>query len=159
MPRFLFWLSLLCILGCKAERTPSINNAAGQAARPCPSGIVWSALFDDTTVMTSKESYLHLLWNMEKAIPVMGSTTAGDFYTCAVPPLLSKVAAAGMKEDECHIDIVQILSKDQYGMPVWSSVKRIASIAVRRSAIAQLSESAKSNPDEIRKVFLKIELQ
>jgi hypothetical protein len=105
-----------------------------RAAEPPP----WPEWFAKNTVATDKKSYVHFFWNANdvkdrfstdpKAKDALLAEAARQLVALEYP----KAAAA----DAIRVDVVFVAQRDEYGMPKWDTMRRVAHLEFSKKTLA-----------------------
>lgn len=126
------------------------------AEPPPPQPPPWAAWFAKNTVVTDKKAYVHFFWNANDVKDRFeGKGREKDALLADAARAL--VALSYPKEataDAVKVDIVFVAERDEYGMPKWDTMRRVAHLEFSKKTLAQTPPSA----SEPRRGFDKFEV-
>ena len=124
-----------------------------RAAEPPPP---WAEWFAKNTVATDKKAYVHFFWNANdvkdrfstngKAKDALLAEAARQLVALQYP----KTAAA----DAMRVDVVFVAQRDEYGMPKWDTMRRVAHLEFSRKTL----EATRPDESDPRRGFDKFEV-
>lgn len=127
---------------------------AALAAEPPPPR--WSEWFAKNTVVTDKKAYVHFFWNAQDVRDRL-STNGKEKDALLAEAARQLVALAFPKDataDAMRVDIVFVAERDEYGMPKWDTMRRVAHLEFSRKKLSETPRRA----DEPRLGFDKFEV-
>lgn len=113
----------------------------GASATPTPwplikewkvGAVPWDLWFKDNTVVTDKGDYVHFFWNAEDFKRNFEGKEREGRLGEAARELAARLFPKEAKADRVKVDIVFVKERDSYGMPKWSSLKRVAHLEFKR---------------------------
>jgi hypothetical protein len=114
----------------------------------------WPAWFAKNTVVTDKKTYVHFFWNANDVKDRFQSKDKDALLAEAARQLVALQYPKSATADAIRVDVVFVAERDEYGMPKWDTMKRVAHLEFSKKT---LSETA-PNPSEPRKGFGKFEV-
>ena len=130
-------------------------GAALRAAEPAPPP-PWAEWFAKNTVATDKKAYVHFFWNandVKDRFPTDGRARDAMLAEAArqlVGLQYPKTATA----DSIRVDVVFVAQRDEYGMPKWDTMRRVAHLEFSRKTL----EAARPDESDPRRGFDKFEV-
>lgn len=122
-------LILAMLMACPAYAQPQALSASVEAA-----GLqIQRADF----IVSDKGSYLHLLWDafpVKKALAEEAKAKGlapGALRRNVVKGLLESVSGSYSKALKAKVDVVEFTQRDEYGLPRWSSVHKLAHFEIK----------------------------
>jgi hypothetical protein len=133
------FIGLLFLFGASVEsQTGSPPRTAATPARPTPPPAkgepVWPAWFDKNTMVTEKPAYVHILWNARDAAAYLDGKDKKRRLAEAARQLVLLQYPKGSR-DSVRIDVVFVKDRDQYGLPKWDALQRVAHLEFSRSRL------------------------
>lgn len=145
-------LSLVLLAGLALALALAV---ALRAAEPAPA-LPWAEWFAKNTVATDKKAYVHFFWNANdvkdrfstdgKARDAMLAEAARQLVALQYP----KTATA----DAIRVDVVFVAQRDEYGMPKWDTMRRVAHLEFSRKTL----EATRPDESDPRRGFDKFEV-
>jgi hypothetical protein len=142
--RFALLASLLvCALGV-ARLLPAADTPA------------WPAWFSKNTVVTDKKTYVHFFWNANDVRDrFAGNGKERDALLAeAARQLVALQYPKGATADAMRVDVVFVAQRDEYGMPKWDTMKRVAHMEFSKKTQSETTP----NPSDPRRGFDKFEV-
>ncbi len=127
--------------------------AAALPAAPAPD---WPAWFARNTVVTDKKTYVHFFWNAND-VKDRFSTNGKEkdaLLAEAARQLVALQYPKAATADAMRVDVVFVAERDEYGMPKWDTMKRVAHLEFSKKTLSQTPPDA-SDP---RRGFDKFEV-
>jgi len=134
-----------------AKATPSATPAASAPA-PSAAGAFPAAWFDKNVIVTKKEGYVHVFWNAQEARDAL----AGADKRAVLARVARKLAGEKVKAevDRVKMDVVFVRERDQYGMPRWNTLEKVAHLEFSRKALLEgLPEGAVPEKAQTARLF------
>lgn len=147
-------LGLLWLLAANSSGATAGSTAAPPLTPP-PSAAVkgepaWPVWFDKNTMVTEKPAYVHILWNARDAAGYLEGKEKKRRLAEAARQLVLLRYPKGSR-DGVRIDIVFVKDRDQYGLPKWDTLQKIAHLEFLRSRLLTPDgafRQASANPEE-----------
>jgi hypothetical protein len=121
--------------------------------------VPWETWFKDNTMVTDKGKYVHFFWNAQDfKVNFEGKERKQRLAESALE-LVKRLYPAKAKADWVKVDIVYVLERDEYGLPKWDSLKKVAHLEFYRSKVPKqpaLSDSM-FTADFLKKTFDKFD--
>ena len=124
-----------------------------------PGEIPWATWFKKNALVTDKKEYVHFFFNAQdfkfhyegKNKSVMIAQTAAQLVTNLYPTTATS--------DIIKMDIVFVTKRDQYDLPKWDSLVRVAHLEFLKSAVLKNGKPKKTfSSEEISKTFNSFQL-
>ena len=116
----------------------------------------WPAWFAKNTVVTDKKTYVHFFWNAND-VKDRFSTNGKDkdaLLAEAARQLVALQYPKAATADAMRVDVVFVAERDEYGMPKWDTMKRVAHLEFSKKTLSGTPPSA----GEPRRGFDKFEV-
>jgi hypothetical protein len=116
----------------------------------------WPAWFAKNTVVTDKKAYVHFFWNANE-VKDRFSGNGKDREALLAEAARQLVALQSPKTataDATRVDVVFVAQRDEYGMPKWDTMKRVAHLEFSRKKLSETAPDA----SEPRRGFDKFEV-
>lgn len=111
-----------------------------------------AAWFDKNVIVTSKQGYVHVFWNAQEARGALAGPDKRALMARVARKLTGEKVRAGI--DRVKMDIVFVKERDQYGMPRWNTLEKVAHLEFSRKALLEgLGEDAVPGKEQIAKLF------
>jgi hypothetical protein len=126
------------------------------AAPAAPTAPDWPAWFAKNTVVTDKKTYVHFFWNANDVKDrFQGSARDKDALLAeAARQLIALQYPKNATADAMRVDVVFVAERDEYGMPKWDTMKRVAHLEFSRKRLSDTPPDA----NEPRRAFDKFEV-
>jgi hypothetical protein len=148
----------------KATATPRAVPTTTTASTTVDKGSTavppWDTWFKDNTMVTDKDKYVHFFWNAQDFKANFEVKEKKRKLAASALELVKRLYPAKAKADWVKVDIVYVLERDEYGLPKWDSLKKVAHIEYLKSKVSQqpgMNEAALSE-EFFKKTFDKFEL-
>ncbi|HEY1252389.1 MAG TPA: hypothetical protein VGH97_14500 [Thermoanaerobaculia bacterium] len=130
--------------------------AAASALEALPSAPDWPAWFAKNTVVTDKKTYVHFFWNANdvKDRFAANGKDRDALLAEAARQLVALQYPKGATADAMRVDVVFVEQRDEYGMPKWDTMKRVAHLEFSKKTQSETAPAA-SDP---RRGFDKFEV-
>jgi len=150
---------ILVFLAFSAQAGPTPTPAATPVATPVATvnakgAPEWEAWFKKNVMSSDKKIYVHIFWNAQDVkARFEGKVRVGMLAQAAVA-LTRLEYAKEATADIVKIDIVNVAERDEYGMPKWSSLKRIAHLEGSRAELLKwVGKPLPKKDADIQKIF------
>lgn len=157
---------LAAVLGLAAAQAWAQGEipAGNATATPSPTPVdpkaapAWDDWFKRNTTATDKGSYVVFLWNAQDCKAYFGVPDKKVRLAEAAVQLACRMYPAGATADPLKVDIVYFLERDNYGMPKWDSLQKVAHFEFPRSrALKQAKSKTPLAADALKSFFTRIE--
>jgi len=141
-------IPVLLVIGLGAFLAVSLRSAES-----APDWPVW---FAKNTVVTDKKAYVHFSWNANDAKDRF-STNGRDkdaLLAEAARQLVALQYPKAATADAMRVDVVFVAERDEYGMPKWDTMKRVAHLEFSKKTLS----ATPPNASEPRRGFDKFEV-
>ena len=140
-------------------QTPTPETTPGGAV-PAPSaGIPWKTWFEKNTVVADKGDYVHFFWNAQDVKDQLEAPNRTSLLAQAARELAKNLTPAGAQADLMKVDIVYVAERDDYGMPKWDSLSRVAHLEFSRAKLLAVPVKVFLGKEEtIKKQFTDFEI-
>jgi hypothetical protein len=139
----------LLLAAALAAATPTVPPTAAASATPRESS-PWPGWFEKNTTVRDKKTYVHVFWNAHDARERFAGAERKSFAVVAAWELVRTLPAPKSGADLVKVDIVFVKERDEYGMPKWDSLERVAHVELSRAKVA----GAAADLDPARKAAL-----
>lgn len=129
----------------------ALGAAASFAAEPSPP---WANWFAKNTVVTDKKAYVHFFWNANDVKDRFQGKDKDALLAEAARQLVALQSPRDATADAMRVDVVFVAERDEYGMPKWDTMSRVAHMEFSKKTLAQTPPSA----SEPRRGFDKFEV-
>jgi hypothetical protein len=119
----------------RTSASPSGAVTVGESSRGV-SAVPWKTWFEKNTTLTEKHGYIHIFWNAQEARSYLEGKEKKRRIAEAARHLVTLLYPNGL-QDRVRIDIVFVLERDQYGMPKWDSLQRVAHLELSKARLLQ----------------------
>lgn len=145
--------------GQTPTETPAITPAEAAVHSQAPSGIPWKVWFTKNTIVTDKGDHVHFFWNAQDYKSRLEVKNRVSLLAQAAVELVKELYPAGATADLMKVDIVYVTERDNYGMPKWDSLSRVAHLEFSRASFLKVSTKALKGPEEkIKGLFTDFEI-
>ena len=147
------------VLAAGAETTPPTPTPQPILKVWKVSAIPWDAWFKDNAMATDKSLYVHFFLNAQDFKGNLAAKDKKRRLAETAIELVKRLYPQDAQADLVKVDIVYVLERDNYGMPKWDSLERVAHLEFLRSKILKLPP-AKTGLSEaaMKKLFDKFEI-
>lgn len=121
----------------KAAATPAVPTpSAAREAEP------WAGWFAKNTMVTDKKTYVHVFWNAQDARAQLSGPGKRDIVIRAAAELVRTAWPKKATADIVKVDIVFVRERDNYGLPKWDTLERVAHVELLRSKLESAGAGA-----------------
>ena len=136
--------------------------------------VPWDAWFEKNTLVTDKSEapwdyspadsgpyvpYVHFFWNAQDFKVNFELKDKKNRLAEAALELVKRLYPKTAKADLMKVDIVYVLQRDNYGMPSWDSLIRVAHLEFSRTlALKLIKKKIPMNDDLQKKLFTQFDL-
>jgi hypothetical protein len=122
--------------------------------------VPWDAWFKDNALVTDKGKYVHFFWNAQDFKGNFEVKEKRQRLAAAALEIVKRLYPAKAKADWVKVDIVYVLERDEYGLPKWDSLERVAHIETLRSKAPKkpVSDDSTFTAEFLKKTFDKFDL-
>ena len=116
----------------------------------------WPAWFAKNTVVTDKKTYVHFFWNandVKDRFPT-NAKEKDALLAEAARQLVALQFPKAATADAMRVDVVFVAERDEYGMPKWDTMKRVAHLEFSKKKLSETPPDA----SEPRRGFDKFEV-
>ena len=114
----------------------------------------WPAWFAKNTVVTDKKAYVHFFWNANDVKDRFQGKDKDALLAEAARQLVALQYPKAATADAVRVDVVFVAERDEYGMPKWDTMKRVAHLEFSKKTLSETPPSA----SEPRRGFDKFEV-
>jgi hypothetical protein len=104
--------------------------------------VPWTSWFAKNTMVTDKKSYVHFFWNAQDVRDKFAGPAKKELVARAAWELVRSLYPARATADLMKIDIVFVRERDNYGLPKWESLERVAHVELSREKVAAMASGA-----------------
>jgi hypothetical protein len=122
-----------------------------RAAEPVPP---WAEWFARNTVATDKKAYVHFFWNANDVKDHLQGKGKDALLAEAARQLVALQYPKTATADAIRVDVVFVAQRDEYGMPKWDTMRRVAHLEFSKKTL-EGTRPDESNP---RRGFDKFEV-
>lgn len=125
---------------------------AGPAPVPSAAGPPWAAWFEKNTMVTDRKTYVHVFWNAQEARKALTGPDRKLLLAQAARQLAATKIPQKTTSDRVKLDVVFVRERDNYGMPRWDTLEKVAHLEFSRRKVTEgLGEG--SNGAEFSRLF------
>jgi hypothetical protein len=117
---------LALLLAPPASTTPAPGK---DAAAP------YAQWFAKNTMVTDKKTYVHVFWNAQDARAAFGASDKKELAAKAAWELARTEIPEKAAADLVKVDVVFVKERDNYGLPKWDTLERVAHVELLRSKL------------------------
>ena len=127
----------------------AVSASAGEAP--------WPSWFEKNTQVTEKADYVHILWNARDADAYLQGKEKKSRIAEAARQLVLLTYPKGAR-DRVRVDIVFVRERDQYGLPKWDTLQRVAHLEFSKSRLLQPAGPKPRGSNDLSAAFDKFEV-
>jgi hypothetical protein len=144
----------------EASPTESVSTPVPQVLKKwAVAAVPWDGWFKKNALVTDKTEYVHFFWNAQD---FKGNFEVKDKKVRLAEAALELVKRLYPKDataDLMKVDIVYVLERDDYGMPKWDSLQRVAHLEFSKvSALKLTKKKAALSEALMKKIFTQFDL-
>ena len=102
----------------------------------------WSEWFAKNTVVTDKKAYVHFFWNANDVRDRFEGKDKDALLAEAARQLVALAFPKDAAADAVRVDIVFVAERDEYGMPKWDTLRRVAHLEFSRKKLSETPRRA-----------------
>jgi hypothetical protein len=139
-------IGILCAAAVLPDRMMGEPLAVAPGAVATPgalSGLPWPSWFEKNTMVSDKQTYVHILWDADAVRSRFEGKDKRAFIAEAARQLALLRYPRSASADQLRVDIVFVTQRDEYGSPKWDTLQRVAHLEFSR----KLAGQASTDPD------------
>jgi hypothetical protein len=150
-------IAILCSFFLVSSWATAASPAKSTSTAPSKnaSAIDWNAWFKKNVMASDKKEYVHIFWNAQDVRKQFEGKSRVSMLAQASVELIRRQYPTKATADLVKIDIVFVKERDEYGMPKWSSMERVAHLEGSKSELLQMKPDTwkKSKDAEMKALF------
>jgi len=150
----------LLIGGLRAQDFPPASESPVPATVVLPSGsIPWPIWFKKNVLIKDKKQYVYMFFNIQDFKKSFEGKDKNAMLASAASHLVADLYPKTATAKLIKMDMVFIKERDEYGLPKWDTLERVAHLECLKSSVLRSGKPRNSFTEkEIKKAFLKFQL-
>jgi len=160
---FMHWFGIFLFIAGAAlaqDLTPSAPSSTATALPAASRGpIPWADWFKKNALVTDKKEYVHFFFNAQDFKERYQGENKNLMIAQTAAQLVAQLYPKTAVSDQIKMDIVFVTERDEYGLPKWDSLERVAHLEFLKSVVIKKGKPKKKfSGAEISKIFKPFEL-